>query len=69
MAKQKPQTYYHGSLLPLLTIADICRLFQISRPTVYTLIGQGLPVVRFGKAVRFSSSSVQRWLAMREKIA
>ncbi len=57
------------ALQPLLTIADVCRLFQISRPTIYTLIDQGLPVMKFGKAVRFSPTSLQRWLARREEIA
>jgi excisionase family DNA binding protein len=56
-------------LLPLLTIADVCSMFQISRPTIYTLIDQGLPVIRFGKAIRFSSGSVQRWVTQREEIA
>ena len=56
-------------LQPLLTIADVCSMFQISRPTIYTLIEQGLPVIRFGKAVRFSSGSVQRWVTQREDIA
>ena len=55
-------------LQPLLTIDDVCRLFQISRPTIYTLIDQGLPVMKFGKAVRFSPTSLQRWLARREEI-
>ena len=54
---------------PLLTIDDVCRLFQISRPTIYTLIDQGLPAMKLGKAVRFSPTSLQRWLARREEIA
>lgn len=56
-------------LQPLLTIADVCKMFQISRPTIYTLIDQGLPIIRFGKAIRFSSGSVQRWVSRREEIA
>ena len=56
-------------LQPLLTIADVCSMFQISRPTIYTLIDQGLPVIRFGKAIRFSSGSIQRWVTQREEIA
>jgi excisionase family DNA binding protein len=56
-------------LQPLLTIADVCKLLHISRPMIYTLIDQGLPVMRFGKAVRFSPTSLQRWLAKREEIA
>lgn len=56
-------------LLPLLTVAELCKVLKISRPTMYTLIGQGLPVIRFGKALRFSSVSVERWVARREEIA
>ena len=56
-------------LQPLLTIADVCKLLHISRPMLYTLLAQGLPVIKFGKAVRFSPVSLRRWLAMREEIA
>lgn len=56
-------------LKPLLTIAEVCKLLHISRPMIYTLIDQGLPVMKFGKAVRFSPTSLQRWLARREEIA
>jgi excisionase family DNA binding protein len=56
-------------LQPLLTIADVCKLLHLSRPMLYVLIEQGLPVMRFGKAVRFSATSLQRWLARREEIA
>lgn len=57
------------SLQPLLTFEDVCKLLHLSRPTIYTLIDQGLPVMKFGKAVRFSPTSLQRWLARREEIA
>ena len=56
-------------LQPLLTIADVCKLLHLSRPMIYVLIDQGLPVMKFGKAVRFSPKSLQRWLARREEIA
>jgi excisionase family DNA binding protein len=59
----------HEPLQPLLTIADVCKLLHLSRPMIYVLIDQGLPVMRFGKAVRFSPTSLQRWLARREEIA
>ena len=59
----------HEPLQPLLTIADVCKLLHLSRPMIYTLIDQGLPVMKFGKAVRFSPMSLQRWLARREEIA
>jgi len=56
-------------LQPLLTIADVCKMLHLSRPKIYDLIADGLPVMRFGKAVRFSPTSLQRWLARREEIA
>jgi excisionase family DNA binding protein len=56
-------------LRPLLTIADVCKLLHLSRPMIYTLIDQGLPFMKFGKAVRFSPTSLERWLARREEIA
>lgn len=56
-------------LQPLLTIADVCKLLHLSRPMIYTLIDQGLPFMKFGKAVRFSPASLERWLARREEIA
>jgi len=55
-------------LQPLLTIADVMQLLQISRPTVYTLIREGLPVIKFGKAVRFAPGSVGRFVARREQM-
>ena len=56
-------------LQPLLTIADVCRMLSLSRPKIYDLISEGLPVLRFGRAVRFSPTSLQRWLVRREEIA
>jgi excisionase family DNA binding protein len=56
-------------LQPLLTIADVCKLLQLSRPMIYILIDQGLPFMKFGKAVRFSPTSLDRWLTRREEIA
>ncbi len=73
MSRARQQAHRESSinepLQPLLTIADVCKLLHLSRPMIYTLIDQGLPVMRFGKAVRFSPTSIQRWLAWREEIA
>ena len=55
-------------LQPLLTMADVCKLLCLSRPMIYTLIDQGLPVIKFGRAVRFSPASLRRWLSIREEI-
>ena len=58
-----------GQLQPLLCMAEVCKLLHVSRPTIYDLIAEGLPVIRFGRAVRFSQSSLQAWLKQRERIA
>jgi excisionase family DNA binding protein len=73
MNKSKPHGRKEANdnepLQPLLTIAEVCKLLHLSRPMIYILIEQGLPVMKFGKAVRFSPTSLQRWLARREEIA
>jgi excisionase family DNA binding protein len=56
-------------LQPLLTMTDVCTLLKLSRPMIYILIDQGLPIIKFGRAIRFSPTSLQRWLAGREEIA
>ena len=68
MSKQK-QEESHAPLQPLLSISDVCKVLNLSRPKIYDLIGEGLPIIRFGRAVRVSPTSLQRWLAQRERIA
>ena len=52
----------------LLNINQVAKLLGLSRTTVYKLIDvEGLPVVRFGRAVRVSSTSLQQWLDRREQ--
>lgn len=55
-------------LEPLLTIEDVTRLLQISRPMIYVLIDQGLPIMKFGRAVRIAPGSLQRFLVRREQL-
>ena len=53
-------------LQPLLCIPDVARILQLSRPKVYDLINfEGLPVMRFGRAVRVSPRALQRWMDKR----
>ena len=55
---------------PLLSIADVCSMLHLSRPKLHALIvHEGLPTIKFGRAVRISPTSLQRWLANREDIA
>ncbi len=52
----------------LLNIQQVAKALGLGRTKVYELIAmEGLPVVRFGRAVRVSPSSLQRWLARREQ--
>ena len=53
-------------LQPLLCIPDVARILHLSRPKVYDLINfEGLPVMRFGRAVRVSPGALQRWIEKR----
>jgi excisionase family DNA binding protein len=68
--KQQPkQDTGNEPLEPLLSIADLMKLLNVSRPTVYTLIDEGLPFIRFGRARRFSPVSLRRFLTQREETA
>ena len=51
----------------LLNIPQVCKLLGLSRTKIHILIkSEGLPVVRFGRAVRVSPTSLEQWLARRE---
>lgn len=52
----------------LLTVPQVAKLLNLGRTKVYELIGaKQLPVVRFGRAVRVSSASLQRWVERQEQ--
>jgi excisionase family DNA binding protein len=54
----------------LLSIPEVARSLRLSRTKVYELIDiEGLPVVRFGRAVRVSVEALQQWLQQREQSA
>jgi excisionase family DNA binding protein len=54
--------------LLLLNIPQVAARLGLGRTKVYELIAtEGLPVVRFGRAVRVSAISLQRWIEQREK--
>jgi len=60
----------YGETLPplLLDIPQVMKLLGLSRSKVYKLIRlEGLPVVRFGRSVRVSPTSLQQWLVEREQ--
>ena len=51
----------------LLSIPEVAVSLRVSRAMVYTLIAtQGLPVIRFGRAVRVSVAALERWVQERE---
>jgi len=50
--------------MTLLTVADVARQLQVSRPTVHRLKASGkLPAVRFGRSVRFRPDDVAALIA------
>ena len=62
------QTEKVSSLPLLLSVPQVAKTLGIGRTKVYELIAdEGLPVIRFGRAVRVSVVSLQRWVERREK--
>ena len=54
----------------LLTIPEAAVSLRLSRAKVYKLIDfEGLPVVRFGRAVRVSVKALEQWVEQREQSA
>ena len=52
----------------LLTIPQVMQCLGLGRNKVYDLIQkEGLPVQRFGRAVRVSHKALQEWLERRER--
>jgi excisionase family DNA binding protein len=50
----------------LLNIPQVAKIMCLGRTKVYELIAtEGLPVVRFGRAVRISPAALQQWLEQR----
>ncbi|MBV9021735.1 MAG: helix-turn-helix domain-containing protein [Ktedonobacteraceae bacterium] len=51
----------------LLNMAQVCKLLCLSRTKVYALVAtEGLPVVRFGRALRVRPAALDEWLQKRE---
>jgi excisionase family DNA binding protein len=52
----------------LLSIPDVAASLGLCRSKVYELIAkEGLPVIRFGRSVRISAASLQKWVEEREQ--
>lgn len=54
---------------PALTIAEIGRALNVSRPTVYQLVRDDpdFPVFRVGARLRMRKSALEKWIRQREK--
>lgn len=50
----------------LLTVRETARLLRLSEDKVYSMLAHrhagGIPIKRFGKAIRISVSELRRWL-------
>ena len=59
----------NGTLQPLLlSIPEVASSLGLSRAKVYELITkERLPVIHFGRAVRVSAASLQKWVEERER--
>jgi excisionase family DNA binding protein len=52
----------------LLTINQVMARLQLGRNKVYDLINQeGLPIQRFGRAIRIRPQALEEWLKLREQ--
>jgi excisionase family DNA binding protein len=52
----------------LLSVPEVAKTLRLGRTKIYELIAtEGLPVMRFGRAVRVSVTSLQQWIERREK--
>jgi excisionase family DNA binding protein len=51
-------------------ISQVAKVLDLSRAKVYQLIyHEGLPVIRFGRAMRVLPESLQEWLKRREEVS
>lgn len=52
----------------LLTMEQVMRRLQLGRNKIYDLINkEGLPVQRFGRAIRFDPDALLNWLKERDQ--
>ena len=60
-----------GAAFPLLlSVPEVAKTLRLGRTKIYELIAtEGLPVVRFGRAVRVSVKALEQWVEQREQSA
>jgi excisionase family DNA binding protein len=71
MMKRGVKVLEEGKVQPLLlTIPQVMQCLALGRNKVYDLINkEGLPVKRFGRAVRVPYAALEQWLEQRDSIA
>ncbi|GCE03524.1 helix-turn-helix transcriptional regulator [Dictyobacter aurantiacus] len=65
------QEHEHNIQPLLLTVPQAARSLGISRAKLYVLLAQqqGPPVIRFGRSVRISVDSLQKWIKKQENVS
>jgi excisionase family DNA binding protein len=57
-------------LEPLLTMSDVQRILQLSKPKVYELMNtRGLPSLKIDGARRFEQAKLQAWIEQQRSIS
>lgn len=46
----------------MLKIADVAEKYQVSEPTIYRWMKEGLPKYKLGGATRFDETEVDHWI-------
>ena len=70
VAKREKISHADGLVVQslLLNIPEVVKSLRLSRTKMYELIAvEGLPVVRFGRAVRVSRAALEQWVQQREQ--
>lgn len=68
---QPPQPARQGTELePLLTMMDVQRILQLSKPKVYELMNmRGLPSLKIDGARRFERAKLQAWIEQQAEVS
>ena len=57
-------------LEPLLTMIDVQKILQLSKPKVYELMhGRGLPSLKIDGARRFERAALQAWIEQQRNVS
>ncbi len=57
-------------LEPLLTMVDVQRILQLSKPKVYELMNvRGLPSLKIDGARRFERAKLQAWIEQQREVS